>query len=90
MASAPPKRIGRPYKDFLTPFLHRNFVQAAIIAFITCYIEGAWLAGPLDIWSWFPAGLQAVRTLLLFICALAIFVLRVANMHGKNYAHLIR
>lgn len=32
-------------------------------------------------WSWFPLGLTGIRTLLLFICCLAVFILRVAQLH---------
>lgn len=34
------------------------------------------------IWSWFPLGPAGIRTLLLFISALAVFVLRVAQLHS--------
>jgi len=32
-------------------------------------------------WSWFPIGTAGIRTLLLFISALSVFVLRVAQLH---------
>ncbi|KAI9845374.1 MAG: hypothetical protein M1838_001774 [Thelocarpon superellum] len=34
-----------------------------------------------DLWFWFPFGAVGIRTLLLFISALAIFILRVAQLH---------
>ena len=33
------------------------------------------------LWFWFPIGPAAIRTLLLFVSALSIFVLRVAQLH---------
>ena len=33
------------------------------------------------LWSWFPIGPVTIRTLLLFIAALLVFLLRVAQMH---------
>lgn len=35
----------------------------------------------LDFWSWFPLGVCGIRTVLLFITSLAIFVLRVGQLH---------
>jgi len=32
-------------------------------------------------WSWFPLGFTGIRTLLLFISSLSVFVLRVAQLH---------
>jgi hypothetical protein len=34
----PPPRI-RPYKDFLTPALHRRFALASATLFLICYVE---------------------------------------------------
>ncbi|KAI9734734.1 MAG: hypothetical protein M1818_006721 [Claussenomyces sp. TS43310] len=78
---APLVRI-RPYKDFLTPALHRRFSKAAVALLGLCYVE-AILLGQWDslFWSWFPFGLVGIRTGLLFICAFSIFVLRVAQLH---------
>ena len=37
-------------------------------------------------WSWFPIGAAGFKTLLLFISALSVFVLRVGQLHlGKQY-----
>ena len=33
------------------------------------------------LWFWFPLGPAGIRTLLLFVSALAVFVLRVAQLH---------
>ncbi|KAI9797798.1 MAG: hypothetical protein M1833_005301 [Piccolia ochrophora] len=78
-----PQRLGpRPYKDFLTTALHRRFTRAAATAFVLCYIEAVFI-GEKDswLWSWFPLGQAGIRTLLLFIPALSIFILRVAQSH---------
>lgn len=31
----------RPYRDFLTPSLHRRFTNAALIALVACWLEAA-------------------------------------------------
>ncbi|KAN0108148.1 Nucleoporin protein Ndc1-Nup [Hyaloscypha variabilis] len=78
---APTPRI-RPYKDFLTPALHRRFATATVILLGLCYAEsvviGEWNS---FIWSWLPFGRAGIRTGLLFIPAFMIFVLRVAQLH---------
>ena len=33
------------------------------------------------LWSWFPLGFAGIRTLLLFVAALIVFVLRVGQLH---------
>ena len=33
------------------------------------------------LWSWFPLGFAGIRTLLLFVAALVVFVLRVGQLH---------
>ena len=33
------------------------------------------------LWLWFPVGPAGIRTLLLYICSLSVFVLRVAQLH---------
>ncbi|KFZ06626.1 hypothetical protein V501_07236 [Pseudogymnoascus sp. VKM F-4519 (FW-2642)] len=72
----------RPYKDFLTPALHRRFTRAAATLLAVCYAEslllGEWNS---FLWSWFPLGRSGFRTGLLFISAFSIFVLRVAQLH---------
>ncbi|KAL3427717.1 nuclear envelope protein (nucleoporin protein Ndc1-Nup) [Phlyctema vagabunda] len=72
----------RPYKDFLTPALHRRFVRAMAVLGFLCYSE-ALLIGQWNsiFWSWFPFGRAGIRAGLLFISAFAIFVLRVAQLH---------
>lgn len=78
---APAIRV-RPYKDFLTPALHRRFALATASLMGLCYVEsiliGEWKS---MFWSWFPFGIAGIRTLLLFIPAFMIFILRVAQLH---------
>ncbi|KAI9680473.1 MAG: hypothetical protein M1817_003913 [Caeruleum heppii] len=79
----PPARAApRLYRDFLTPALHRRFTKAAGATFLVCHIE-AIIIGEKDslIWTWFPLGRAGVRTFLLLISVLAIFILRVAQSH---------
>ncbi|TKX25429.1 hypothetical protein C1H76_2077 [Elsinoe australis] len=71
----------RPYKDFLTPALHRCFTNAAIIGLLVCWIEAILMSKPHLFWSWFPFSMTGLRLGLLFVSCLTIFVLRVAFMH---------
>lgn len=72
----------RGYKDFLTPALHRRFTQAAGTVLLLCWLD-SWLLSTSNslLWSWFPLGPAGLRALLLFIPCLAVFIVRVANMH---------
>ncbi|RDL37798.1 Nuclear envelope protein [Venustampulla echinocandica] len=72
----------RPYKDFLTPALHRRFAMATAALFGLCYVEAV-LIGEWNslLWSWFPLGRAGLRTALLFIPAFMIFILRVSQLH---------
>lgn len=72
----------RLYREFLTLALHRRFTHAAGIALLICYAE-AILIGDWSslLWSWFPLGKAGIRTLLLFLSPLLVFVLRVAQLH---------
>lgn len=78
----PPTPRIRPYKDFLTPALHRRFALATATLFGICYAEAV-LIGNWNsfIWSWVPFGRAGIRTGLLFIPAFMIFILRVAQLH---------
>ncbi|KAL8733345.1 MAG: hypothetical protein Q9166_002169 [cf. Caloplaca sp. 2 TL-2023] len=72
----------RPYRELLTPCLHRRFTHAAGISLLLCYLEAVIIGDKSSlIWSWFPLGKAGIRTLLLFICPLLVFVLRVALLH---------
>jgi nucleoporin NDC1 len=73
--------LARPYRDFLTPSLHRRFTNAALIGLAACWLISIPFASVSWFWSWFPLGPAAFRTLFLFVSALSIFVLRVAQMH---------
>lgn len=90
---APP----RPYRDFLTPALHKRFTNAALLTLGVCYLEAVWF-GQFDresslrstspntnkdtvFWQWFPFGPAGFRTSLLFVSALCIFILRIAQLH---------
>jgi len=77
-AQRPP---ARPYRDFFTPFLHRKFTSSALLTLGVCYIEAVWM-GQWDIfWQWFPFGRAGLRTSMLFISILSIYILRVAQLH---------
>lgn len=71
----------RPYRDFLTPSLHRRFTSAALVGLAACWLISISMASPSLFWPWFPLGPAGVRTLFLFISSLSIFVLRVAQLH---------
>lgn len=93
-----PKYRTRPYKDFLTPALHRRFRTAAYVALFISYVialligecsscaqvsscsEQATNCNPLGL-CLFPIGRTGIRTLLLSLSSLMIFVLRVAQFH---------
>nr|POE94343.1 nucleoporin ndc1 [Quercus suber] len=77
--ASPP--LSRPYKDFLTPALHRRFTHAAAVVLACCWLEGVLMSHNGWFWTIFPLGPAAIRTLLLFIPCLAVFIVRLANMH---------
>ncbi|KAL8689812.1 MAG: hypothetical protein Q9218_004597 [Villophora microphyllina] len=80
----PPPIRTRPYRELLTPTLHRRFTQAAGVCLLLCYIEAvviAWNWKSSLLWSWFPLGWAGLRTLILYICPLLVFILRVAQLH---------
>lgn len=79
-ASLPQKRT-RPYRDFLTPALHRRFGRAALLTLAVCYIESMLISPPSLVWFWNPISLTGIRAILLFLPCLAVFIVRVANIH---------
>ncbi|KAI9829064.1 MAG: hypothetical protein M1832_000087 [Thelocarpon impressellum] len=84
---APPRVGPRPYKDILTPALHRRFTNAASVVLLVCYAEAIIIGENTSVlWFWFPFGSTGIRTLLLFISALAVFILRVAQLHVGTVA----
>ncbi|EMC96941.1 hypothetical protein BAUCODRAFT_68955 [Baudoinia panamericana UAMH 10762] len=72
----------RPYKDFLTPALHRRFTNAALLTLAICWLEATLMSSSRSwLWFWNPFGLTGFRMILLFTPALAVFIVRVMNMH---------
>jgi len=75
----------RPYKDFLTPALHRRFTRAAGLILALCWLEAFLMShGAGYFWSWFPFSTTGLRALLLFMPCLAVFIVRVGNMHAGH------
>ncbi|RKF57603.1 Nucleoporin NDC1 [Golovinomyces cichoracearum] len=71
-----------PYKDYLTPALHRRFIAALTVCFFFCYIESIIIGDKSSLfWVWFPLSKTGLRAGLLFAPALCIFLLRVAQLH---------
>jgi nucleoporin NDC1 len=91
MALAPLGAQVRPYRDYLTPALHRRFNKASRYTLLLCYAIACWM-GEWDslLWLWFPLGPTGIRTLLLFIPALTVYVLRVAQWHVGHRHTLTR
>ena len=85
LAAPLPQQRTRPYKDFLTPALHRRFVRAALLCLATCYVTSLLISRPSLLWIWNPLSWTGIRVLLLFIACLAIFIVRVANLHCGTY-----
>ncbi|KAK2743610.1 hypothetical protein FQN55_007208 [Onygenales sp. PD_40] len=84
MAAAPSSPAARPrqYRRILTSTLHRKFVHASALSLVACYVVAFFIGVKTSFfWSWFPLGACGVRTLLLFISSLVVFVLRVGQMH---------
>ncbi|OAX84615.1 hypothetical protein ACJ72_01011 [Emergomyces africanus] len=84
MVTTPSSPSARPrqYRRILTSTLHRKFVHATAVSLGACYVVAFFIGVKSSFfWSWFPLGACGVRTLLLSISCLAIFVLRVGQMH---------
>ena len=79
MASKPEPKA-RSYKDFLTPAMHRRFTSATTGALALCYIDAALMSDGNLFWRFFILGRPGIRTLLLFISVLGVFVIRLANL----------
>ncbi|KAL4937538.1 hypothetical protein BDV06DRAFT_226845 [Aspergillus oleicola] len=72
----------RPYRRILTSALHRRFVHASALSILVCYAISVLIGDKSSLfWALFPIGSCGIRTVLLFISPLAIFVLRVGQMH---------
>ncbi|TLD22569.1 nuclear envelope protein [Venturia nashicola] len=81
---APVVKRPRPYRDFLTPALHRRFTSAALLALAVCYVDAVWMAewnGLNFIWQLQPFSYTGIRAPLLFISALVVAILRVSRTH---------
>ncbi|KAF2742579.1 hypothetical protein M011DRAFT_472164 [Sporormia fimetaria CBS 119925] len=82
LSPAPP----RPYRDFVVPSRHRRFFRAALLTLCPCYLIAVWL-GDLDsyIWSWFPLGFAGVRTFVITLSIIPLYLLRARQWHtGKR------
>jgi nucleoporin NDC1 len=84
-----PAPAARPYKDFLTPALHRRFTHSAAFLTAICWACSSLIAlstGAGPFWSWFPLfSFTGLRTVMLFMPCLSVFIIRVMNMHvGKR------
>ncbi|KAH7043851.1 nucleoporin protein Ndc1-Nup [Macrophomina phaseolina] len=70
----------RPYRTFLSPFLHRQFGHVMGLTLGLCYIYSFWMGSFNSlIWVWLLAG---VRALLLFIAFLFTLCLCMAHAHS--------
>ncbi|KAL8970684.1 MAG: hypothetical protein Q9183_001403, partial [Haloplaca sp. 2 TL-2023] len=76
----------RPYRELLTPVLHRRFTRAAGVCLLLCYAEAIIIGDKSSLlWSWFPIGFVGLRTLILAISFLLVFLLRLELLHcGKR------
>ncbi|KAJ4994281.1 nucleoporin protein Ndc1-Nup [Stagonosporopsis vannaccii] len=83
MAALTPLGTGtRPYRDYLTPSLHTRFIRASRYTILLCYAIACWMGEWNSLlWIWLPFGPTGIRTLLLFIPALAVYLLRIAQWH---------
>lgn len=79
MASKSDPKI-RSYKDFLTPAMHRRFTHATLAALAFCYAEAVYMSDGNLFWRAFPFGRPGIRTMLLFLSVLAVFIIRLANL----------
>ncbi|KAJ0420734.1 nucleoporin protein Ndc1-Nup [Aspergillus carlsbadensis] len=78
MAAAKP----RPYRRILTSALHRRFVHASALSILVCYLISIFIGDKSSFfWAVFPIGACGIRTVLLSISSLCVFVLRVGQMH---------
>ena len=79
MASKPEPKA-RSYKDFLTPAMHRRFTSATTGALVLCYIYAVLASDGNLFWRFFILGRPGIRTLLLFLSVLSVFIVRLANL----------
>ncbi|MBE7180146.1 MAG: hypothetical protein INR71_02875 [Terriglobus roseus] len=81
MASPQARPKARPYRDFLTPFLHRRFAAASAWSLAGSFLLAAWMSCRNGFWAFLF--MSVLRTFVLFICALLVFIMRVGNLHGR-------
>ncbi|KAF2642417.1 hypothetical protein P280DRAFT_447789 [Massarina eburnea CBS 473.64] len=79
-----PVHPARPYRDFLTPALHKRFTDGSWLTLMICCIISAWMDLSTDTCKWAvlsiaPVALVLTRMLLIFISAFIISMLRVAQ-----------
>ncbi|KAM0715378.1 hypothetical protein Q7P37_008876 [Cladosporium fusiforme] len=80
MSPKPEPKV-RSYKDFLTPAMHRRFTGATGAALLLCYTEAVLISDGNLFWRMFIFGLPGIRTMLLSLTVLAVFIIRLANLH---------
>lgn len=71
----------RTYRDYLTPAFHRRFTHASLVVLILCYVESVFMSQANIFWRIFPVGFTGIRTLLLFLPCLSVFIVRLASLH---------
>ncbi|KAF6816806.1 nuclear envelope protein [Colletotrichum sojae] len=79
--------LHRRFSSTATILLALSYLQAIFLSGwgsceypLPCKLRSSWLT-LLDFWTWFPIGPAGIRTLFLFICGLAIIVLRISQYH---------
>ncbi|KAM0711560.1 hypothetical protein Q7P35_000926 [Cladosporium inversicolor] len=78
--SSKPEPKARSYKDFLTPAMHRRFTSATTGALVVCYVYAVFMSDGNPFWRFFILGRPGIRTLMLFLSVLSVFVIRLANL----------
>ncbi|KAJ5099077.1 nuclear envelope protein [Penicillium argentinense] len=72
----------RPYKRIVTSAMHRRFVHASALSLLVCYLISIAIGDKSSfLWTWFPLGWCGIRTLMLAISPLLVFILRVSQLH---------
>ncbi|QIW98119.1 hypothetical protein AMS68_003637 [Peltaster fructicola] len=71
----------KAYKELLTTSLHRRFTNASAFILAFCLVEAIITSNDSFLRAWNPFGYTGLRTLLLFLPCLFVFILRVYNLH---------
>ncbi|KAF2086149.1 hypothetical protein K490DRAFT_58131 [Saccharata proteae CBS 121410] len=74
----PPAAKPRPYRNFLTPFLHRQYMSATVLSLGACYVAAICIGSYSGLIGTF---LPIFRTLILIISVHAVYVIRVSQWH---------